>query len=234
MRDGWRLALGTLTVVRTPPPRTVTPAVARTAMLLAPLAALPLAAGVVVVLLLADALGLPPLAGGLLGVAVLALGTRCLHLDGLSDVADGLTAGYDAERSLAVMRSGASGPAGTTAVVLVVGLQACALAALGHDLAGALLAGLGVALSRCALWIACAARVPAARGGEGLGATVAGVVPRPVAGLGILLLGVVPGLVVVALVARCRARLGGITGDVLGAGVELACAGLLLTLAALA
>ena len=59
---------------------------------------------------------LPTLVTGVLAVAVLALGSRALHLDGLSDTVDGLTASYDRERSLAVMRTGTSGPAGTAAL----------------------------------------------------------------------------------------------------------------------
>lgn len=225
-------------------------------MLLAPLAVLPLGALTAVVVLLGREVALPPLATGLLAVGALALGTRVLHWDGLSDVADGLTASYDRERSLAVMRTGTSGPAGTLAVVLVVGLQAVGFGALSlvvDPVTGALLAGATVLVSRCALATACARPVPSART-EGLGATVAGTVPVWAAALswvagGALLagllavagadplravLGVVLAVVVVlVLLRRCTRRLGGVTGDVLGATVELSLTALLLTLAAL-
>lgn len=225
-------------------------------MLLAPLAVLPLGLLTAVVVLLGREVGLPPLATGLLAVGALALGTRVLHWDGLSDVADGLTASYDRERSLAVMRTGTSGPAGTLAVVLAVGLQAVGLGALSltvDPVTGALLAGATVLVSRCALATACARPVPSART-EGLGATVAGTVPVWAAALswaagGALLagllgfagadplravLGVVLAVVVVlVLLRRCTRRLGGVTGDVLGATVELSLAVLLLALAAL-
>ena len=87
--------------------------------------------------------------------------------------------------------------------------------------------------------LACRRGVPAARP-EGLGALVAGTVPAPVvAGLAIAVgagaAWAVPGrpwqgpaavaaalLVVVLLVRHAVRRFGGITGDVLGAGVELA------------
>lgn len=225
--DAWRLAVGTLTALPVRPPSRVDRSVARGAMLLAPLAVLPLGALVTGVLLLGDLAGLPPLAVALVAVGALAAGSRALHWDGLSDVVDGLTASYDAERSLAVMRSGTSGPAGVVATVVVVGVQAAALAALGSTVAGALLAGALVCLSRCALWIVCCTLVPAARP-DGLGAMVTRTVPVPVAALGAVLLSVVGGLVVVALVRRTVRRLGGVTGDVLGAAVELALATTLL------
>lgn len=248
MRDGWRLAVGTLTVLRVPPPSSVGPREARAAMLLAPLAVVPLGVAVGLVLAAGDVAGLPALATGLVGVGVLALGTRALHLDGLSDTADGLTASYDPVRSLEVMRSGASGPAGGAAVLVVLGLQASALASLSHSLRGAVVAGLLVCCSRLALWLTCARGVPAARA-DGLGGTHAGVVPPRVAAFGWLavitgtallatwlghdwwrgaLTGLAAAAVVLALVRRAVRRLGGVTGDVYGAAVELALAALLL------
>ncbi|HCB04906.1 MAG TPA: adenosylcobinamide-GDP ribazoletransferase [Nocardioides bacterium] len=219
--DGWRLAVGTLTAFPVRPPTTVRP---RAAMLRAPLAVLPLAAGAVAVVWLVP---VPPLAVGLLVVGMLALGTRALHWDGLSDVADGLTASYERERSLAVMKTGTSGPAGTVAVVVVAGLQAAALSAYAGTLVGGVVAGLLVCLSRCALWLVCCARVPPARE-DGLGAGFTGVVPVPVAVVGTLLLSVVGGLVVWLLIRRTTARFGGVTGDVMGAAIELALATTLL------
>lgn len=226
-------------------------------MLLAPLAVLPLALLVVVVVVLGRSVELPPLATGLLAVAALALGTRALHWDGLSDVADGLTASYSPARSLEVMRTGTSGPAGTLAVVLVVGLQAVGFGALTltPSVAGCVVAGAAVLVSRCALAAACARPVPSARA-EGLGATVAGTVPVWAAAtswaLGAALLAVLAhqallddgawwraaaaavlaAVAVLVVVRRCTRRLGGVTGDVLGAGVEVALAVLLLVLSA--
>jgi adenosylcobinamide-GDP ribazoletransferase len=230
MGDGSRLAVGTLTALPVRGPSAVTRTTARTAMLLAPLAVLPLGVLVGAVLWLGGQAELPTLAVAIVAVGSLALGTRALHWDGLSDVADGLTASYDAERSLTVMKSGTAGPAGVVAVVVVVGLQAASLSAYVGDWWRALLAGGLVCLSRCALWIVCAKPVPPART-DGLGVTFTGTVPTPVAALAVLLLAVVPGLVVVALVRRCVARFGGVTGDVFGAAIEVALAALLLGLA---
>lgn len=251
MRDAWRLAVGTLSAVPVAPPSRVDPQVARSAMLLAPLAVLPLGVVVALVCGLGPAVGLPDLAVGLLAVAALVLGTRALHVDGLSDVADGLTASHDPARSLEVMKTGPSGPAGGAAVLLVLGLQAVGFAALadaaGRGPAAAVLAGLVVCASRCALSLTCATGVASA--GGGLGRTFAGTVPRPAAvtswlvATGLLttavlwaggvwwqgpLAGGLAVLVVVGLLHRTVRRLGGVTGDVYGAAIELALVALLL------
>ncbi|WP_338087794.1 adenosylcobinamide-GDP ribazoletransferase [Nocardioides lijunqiniae] len=225
--DAWRLAVGTLTALPVAAPSRVDRRTAGHAMLLAPLAVLPLGALVAGLLLLGDLAGLPPLAVAVVAVGALAAGSRALHWDGLSDVADGLTASYDPERSLAVMKSGTSGPAGVVATVVVLGVQVAALAPLGTTARGALLAGLLVCLSRCALWIVCCTAVPAARA-DGLGVTYTRTVTLPVAVVGGVLLSGVGGLVVLALVRRTVRRLGGVTGDVFGAGIELALATTLL------
>jgi adenosylcobinamide-GDP ribazoletransferase len=223
--DGWRLATGTLTALPVRPPSTVDRATACTAMLLAPLAVLPL--GVLVGLVVGLGGPLPHLGVAAVAVGLLAAGSRALHWDGLSDVADGLTASYDRERSLAVMRTGTSGPAGTVAVVVVLVVQVAGLAAYVGTWRGALVAGLLVCLSRCAVWVVCCTRVPPARP-DGLGHIYTGTVPVPVAVLGGLLLSVVGGLVVLLLVRRTTARFGGVTGDVMGAAIELALATTLL------
>lgn len=251
MRDGWRLAVGMLTVVRVAPPSSIDRRVARAAMLLASLAVLPLGIAVAAVGGLGHAAGLPPLVIGLLCVGSLILGSRAFHVDGLSDTADGLTASYDRERSLAVMRTGTSGPAGGAAVFLVLGLQAAAFASIITSTEGAVLAGALVCASRCALLLTCAASVPGARTG-GLGIDYAGSVPRLATVLGwVLVTAVTAGLVewtggdwwrapiavvvavatVLMLVRRAVLRFGGVTGDVYGASIELCLAALLVTLA---
>jgi adenosylcobinamide-GDP ribazoletransferase len=247
--DAWRLAVGTLTAWPVRPPRTVDRTVAGRAMLLAPLAVLPLAAAASLVALGADAAGLAPLVTGLLVVGLLALGTRAFHLDGLADTADGLTSSYDRERTLAVMRSGDVGPAGAAALVLVLGLQAAGVAALVTADAWPVV-GAAVLWSRAGLAPCCARPVPAGDG-SGLGATVARSVAAPVAGASVVLWGAVlvatcvlvdldpwraaasalVALVVLGLLLRRAVRrIGGVTGDVLGAGVELTLAATLAVL----
>ena len=252
MRDGWRLAVGTLTALPVAPPTAVTGRTALQAVLLAPVAVLPLAVGVLLVGVLGREAGLTPLALGVLAVAVLALGTRVFHWDGLSDTADGLTASYDRERSLEVMKSGTSGPAGVVATVLVAGLQVAGFAALLPTTRGAVLAALLVCLSRLSLTLTCRRGVPAARR-DGLGQPMAEVFPWEATVL--LWLGalavvatagtwadlhparavvavVAPLVVVLALLRRTGRRFGGVTGDVFGAAVELSLAAALVVCAA--
>ncbi len=227
---------------------TVDRATAGGAMLLAPVAVVPLALVVAGVASAGPALSLPPSAVGLLVVATLALGTRALHLDGLADTVDGLGAGWDRDRALEVMRRGDVGPMGVVALVLVIALQAVAAGSLVTGSAAALGLGVLVCCSRAALAVVCRAGVPAARP-SGLGAAVAGTVPVAAAvatwlGVGALLGGtwvllggsalggVLTGAAAlagaVAVVAWCRRRLGGVTGDVMGAAVEVTLTVLLL------
>lgn len=246
--SGWRLAVGTLTVIPVRPPTHVDRAVAGRAMLLAPLAVLPLAAVAAGFGWLAGLTAWPAPLPGLLVVAILALGTRALHLDGLADTVDGLGSGRERERALEIMRRGDIGPMGVIAIVLALGIQSVAAGALTGSLSGAVLLMIVIALSRTSLLIGCRVGVPAARPG-GLGSAVAGSVSLPVLiGAGsvaaVLLIGTVllsgqpwwAGMVAVAaaalaasaVVRRAVRRLGGITGDILGAIVELTLTILLL------
>lgn len=246
--DGIRLAIGTLTAFPVRQPGRVDALTARVAMVAAPLAVLPIAmvaGGVAEVGRLAQC---PPSVVAVLIVVVFALGSRGLHLDGLADTADGLTASYDRDRALEVMRRGNTGPAGASALVLTLLLQSIALATVLRSPWGLLTGIVLVCLARSSLLITCAAGIPAARQG-GLGATVAGVVPRMLGAVGALVATaiaasvtalsgrpwwqgiaavVLAAVVVWWLVLRCRRRFGGITGDVLGAGIEVAAAALLI------
>ncbi|WP_410654037.1 adenosylcobinamide-GDP ribazoletransferase [Amycolatopsis sp. lyj-112] len=243
--DALKMSVGTLTTIRVPAPGVIDRRVAGAAMVLAPLAVVPLAAVAGLIVFAGEAIGLPAFASAALALGAVALGSRGLHLDGLADTADGLGASYDRTRALEVMRRGDSGPTGIATLVLVLLVQTGALAgaiSAGHGTAAAaiaVLAGRGV-LSLC-----CSRGVPSARP-EGLGATVAGAVPVAAAVVVFAVLAgsaalAVPwwrGLVAVALaylaasalLARCVQRLGGITGDVLGGCVEIGVAAALLAL----
>ncbi len=245
LADGLRLAVGTLTVVPVKPPRQVGPAVAAIAMSLAPLAAAPVAAAGVAAVYAGAGLGLPPLVTATVAVAGLALASGALHLDGLADTADGMAAPGVRERRLEVMRRGDVGPAGAAVLIVVLLLQVGALAgvlAVCGATGAAVTVALAVAVSRAGLAVACGRGVPAARA-DGLGSGVSGTVPPSVAvGIWVLLAGlagavhglrglagVLAAAMAVALVLlAARRTLGGITGDVLGACVEVAVTAFLL------
>ncbi|MFD1519640.1 adenosylcobinamide-GDP ribazoletransferase, partial [Pseudonocardia yunnanensis] len=126
---GLALALSWLTVL---PVRTDAPAapVAAAAIRWAPIVGALLGAVAGGVLLGLTALGVPGLAAGLLSVGFLAVATRGMHVDGLADTADGLGCFGPPERALAVMRDGGAGPFAVVTLLVALGAQASALAAL--------------------------------------------------------------------------------------------------------
>jgi adenosylcobinamide-GDP ribazoletransferase len=185
-------------------------------------------------------LGAPPLVAALLALAAQALLTGALHEDGLADVADGFGGGRDRDRALEIMRDSHIGSYGTLALVLSVGLRAAALAATAMPWVGAPWAGVAALAAAGAVSRATApallAWLPPARP-DGLGAG-AGRPPSEAVftalGLALcfalLLLGLTHGLAALALAALvawalaglARRRIGGQTGDVLGAAQQLA------------
>jgi adenosylcobinamide-GDP ribazoletransferase len=234
----------------TPVPAPLAPATVAAAMAWAPAVGLLLGVIAAAILLAVDhPLGAGPLTGAVLAVATLALLSRGLHLDGLADLADGLGSGKPAPAALAVMRRSDIGPAGTVTLVLTLFLQVAALgqaeSAGGGRGAAALIAA--VVTGRLALTWACRRGVAAARP-DGLGALVAGSVSPVIPAITTLaaLAAAVAAVVVSAMVTGGRLgwtlplavvaglgaafvlerhavrRLGGITGDVLGALAEVA------------
>ncbi|MFI1193918.1 adenosylcobinamide-GDP ribazoletransferase [Micromonospora sp. NPDC020750] len=236
--DGVRLALTTFTVLPVRPGR-VDRATAGAAMALAPAVGALLGAMLAGTLLLLAVAAAPLVAAGVT-VAVGALLTRGLHLDGLADTVDALGSYRRGAAALEIMKKPDVGPFGVAALVVVLLVQAAALAELaGRSWPAALAAVVtATAAGRLGVTLACRRGVPAARP-DGLGVLVAGTVGPVAAALGtaavaVVAVAAVPGrpwqgpLVVLAAVAVAAPllrhvvrRLGGITGDVLGAAVEL-------------
>jgi adenosylcobinamide-GDP ribazoletransferase len=176
----------------------------------------------------------PALVTGGLTVAAAALLTRGLHLDGLADTVDALGSYRRGADALAIIKKPDIGAFGAGAIALTLLVQAGAVAAIGPWAVVA-----AYAAGRLAVPVACRRGVPAARP-DGLGALVAGTVRLPVVAVAaaIVVAGAVwaapgrpwqgPAAVVAALAAavllvrHCVRRFGGLTGDVIGAAVEVA------------
>lgn len=202
------------------------------------------------VILLAAALGLPPLAVSLLGVGATIGLTGALHEDGLADTLDSLGGAGRAER-LEIMRDSRIGTYGVLGLIASVALRTVLLAdwlpASPWQAALALVAMESVGRGAVVwLW----ASLPAARA-DGLAATL-GAPDNDTRNMALVfatLIAVVAGFlaagvmaILVALAAAAlatatlapwsRRHIGGRTGDILGAGEQAAALAFLLTLAA--
>src|SRR3954454_11407117 len=125
--DGLRFAFGTLSVLPVKVTRWDREA-ARGGMLCAPLVGVALGCMSAALGLLLLALGSSALLAAVATVAVSAVLTRGLHLDGLADTADGLGSGKPAEDALRIMKQSDIGPFGVLTLVLVLLGQVAALA----------------------------------------------------------------------------------------------------------
>ncbi|MDG4756806.1 adenosylcobinamide-GDP ribazoletransferase [Micromonospora sp. WMMD710] len=235
---GARLAVTTFSTLPVRTGRIDRP-VAGTAMALAPLVGALLGALLAGVLLLVGAVA-APLVAATVTVGAAALLTRGLHLDGLADTVDALGSYRRGAAALEIMKKPDVGPFGVVALVVVLLVQAAALTDLAARPWPACLAAVvaATAAGRLGVTVACRRGVPAARP-DGLGALVAGTVGPLALAAGavtVVLLAVpaVPGrpwqgplavvaalAVAVALLGHVVRRLGGITGDVLGATIEV-------------
>jgi adenosylcobinamide-GDP ribazoletransferase len=191
------------------------------------------------------------LLGAVLAVALLALLTGGLHLDGLADTADGLGSRRPAPQALDIMRRSDVGPMGVAALVLVLLIQVAALAGIQRVPLAAAALVLAAVTGRVA--VVAATGFPAARAG-GFGALVAGrtgaagraltvavlgcavtAVALPFGGWELAVRGLIAALagllagVFLQLVAW--RRLGGMTGDVFGAILEVSTATVLIVCA---
>lgn len=229
------LAVSFLTILRLPfaSSRAATPADLAGSFSWFPLVGFILGLGAVApAYLLASA---PPLMLAVLVTALLAFLTRGLHLDGLADMADGLGGGYTPERRLEIMKDSRTGPFGALALIFAVLFKVAALHTLilGHCWSGMLVAPV---LSRLAMVLG-AYRMPHARSVGGLATPfLENLTVRQVlaAGLPAVVIALCFDLkfapLALGIVACCAwsarllagRRLGGMTGDVLGALNEVA------------
>lgn len=208
--------------------------------------------GLIGALALAGALALwPPIVAAVLCTVVTVLVTGAFHEDGLADVVDGLGGSASRERALEIMKDSRIGAFGAIALVLALGLKFALLATLAAQ--GALTACAVVlaahVLSRLApLAVMRAAPYVGGEGGKakpladavsGASVGIAVLWSLPAAGLLVVVGGlngavalVAAALVALFMVRLLRRRLGGFTGDGLGATQQLGELAIYLALAA--
>ena len=209
-----------------------------------PLAGLAVTLPACTVALFAQSLGLPDsIAAGLLVTVQIVL-TGAMHEDGLADTADGFWGGFTPERRLEIMKDSQIGTYGVLALIVSIGLRWLALTAVLATIG--VWAPLGLALLSRAVMPVLMFSLPNARN-SGLSQSVG----RPSAALmiiglflALMISGTIIGICTVAIAAAmglttvsialiARAKIGGQTGDVLGAGQNIAeLTGLLVLLAA--
>ena len=187
-----------------------------------------------------------------LAIGVLALLTGGLHLDGLADTADGLGSRRPRDEALAIMRRSDVGPFGVVALLFTVLVQVTALATVTAGWPGVAALAVAAVTGRTAVVLATGPGSPAARP-DGFGALVAGATSARarITAVAVLLaaaattaaawgwypaaravIAVLAGLCAAGLLRRLAVRrLGGMTGDVFGALVEVSSAMVLLALA---
>jgi adenosylcobinamide-GDP ribazoletransferase len=185
-------------------------------------------------------------------VATLVL-TGAFHEDGLADTFDALGGAVSRDKALSIMKDSRLGTYGTVALVAVLALKAASLVALGAQAAVALLLAhsasraLPVLLIR---WLPYAGDADAAKakplstqvsmGGVVVAvlwalAAAGGLVAARLLGASVVLVALIAAALVALLMARwLRRRLGGFTGDTLGATQQLGELAIYLALAAMA
>jgi adenosylcobinamide-GDP ribazoletransferase len=208
------------------------------AMPLFPLAGAILGALGAALLLVAGWLGVPAPVAAVAALGALVWLTGALHEDGLADVADGFGGGADRDERLAIMRDSRTGNFGALALVVAFVLKAAALAAIAAD--GAWLAA--AALLAAATWsramfaplmrwlpparadgVAALAGMPTGADmwrGLALGAALALLVTLSGGGIGAVVALAAGGAAAFVVGWLALDRIGGYTGDVLGAAQQ--------------
>nr|WP_233557445.1 adenosylcobinamide-GDP ribazoletransferase [Rhodophyticola porphyridii] len=197
-----------------------------------PLAGLVLGGFGALVLWVGGWLGLPPGISAALALAIMILASGALHEDGLADTADGFWGGWTVERRLEIMRDSRIGTYG----VLALGLGLLARWSLigVAAVAGPVALITAAVISRAPMVALMAMLRPARKDGlsqsvgrpaartAALAAAIAGVIAIALAGWAGAMALIMAYAVTAGLGLLARARIGGQTGDVLGASQQLA------------
>ncbi|PYE89997.1 adenosylcobinamide-GDP ribazoletransferase [Phyllobacterium leguminum] len=219
-----------------------------------PLAGALIALPAAFVLIVATLFNLPPVVASILAIGTLTIVTGALHEDGLADIADGFFGGATVERRLEIMKDSRIGTFGGLALIISVALRALLFATLieraGVGLAA--LALIGTEAASRAVLVAFWRMLPSARPGgvaDGAGAPDdTGAFTALLAGFFFLVATYVPaggigGLLVAVLLCAaatfgfanlCHHKIGGQTGDALGAAQQIAALALLMGLVMMA
>ncbi len=193
-------------------------------------------------------LSLPPYLALALSMAASLLITGAFHEDGLADTFDGIGGGHDRDQALTIMKDSRLGTYGTAALCMALFIKFASLVSLSSAwIVGALIVGHGLSRLSSVLVIATStyARLdgkakPVADGISPISLTVAAVISLvgliaslvvfPLAALGLACAGLVIGHVAMRiLIGR---KLGGYTGDTLGAVQQVSEIGFYLGLVA--
>ena len=174
-----------------------------------------------------------PLLAAVLATATLALITGAFHHDGLADMADAFGGGWSPEQRLEIMKDSTLGTYGVTALVFVIAAEVAALSALaGWQAFAAAVAAHAISRSAASLVMVWA---PPARA-AGLGVDYLAQLSRPAVFASALVVVVATAVVfqltavaiavgvaltTLAVVKLAVAKIGGISGDVLGAVQQL-------------
>ena len=233
MIDGLRRALGFLTIYPLQASDTWTPETLGSSMVYYPLVGTCIGLTLWGLVVLLSVLFPPPIVSVLVLVAAL-LVTGGLHMDGWADLIDGLSGSYNREDALRIFKDPHVGSMAVAGVVLIVLVKYACLNTLAPAALRPALVSMAT-LSRYAMvQLACFSPYARATGGTGepfvRGIRLKHYIAALLLALGSVLLfgglrgvciGVLVGLVTLGLQVYFYRRLGGITGDVLGATNEL-------------
>ncbi len=188
--------------------------------------------------------GVAPLLAGLVFVALQVILTGAMHEDGLADSADGLWGGWERARRLEIMKDSHIGSYGVLALILSLGARILAVGLILEQ-TGWLWPLLAVAMLSRATMPALMAALPHARDtglshAQGRATQETALLAAGLAALAALLLCGLSGIglaLLAALSALCcaaiaRTKIGGQTGDILGATQQVTEIALLLALTA--